>query len=66
MQRINVRYAKAALQRLRWLSKAALGRSRQVGFSAPAKCCGTAFGKEGSQLPFAALRANVRLAENGG
>jgi len=33
---------------------AGMGRSQQAGFSAHAKCCGTAFGKEGSDLPFAA------------
>jgi len=41
-----------------------LGRSRQVEFSAPAKCCGTAFGKEGSRPSFAAQSANGRNAEN--
>ncbi len=32
-----------------------VGREQQAGFSALAKCCGTAFGKEGSQPTLAAL-----------
>jgi len=43
---------------------AGLGRSQQAGFSAHAKCCGTAFGKEGSLPSFAAQSTNGRNAEN--
>ncbi len=36
-----------------------MGREQHVGFSALAKCCGTAFGKEGSDLSFVAVANKI-------
>jgi hypothetical protein len=42
---------------------AAVGRPCQDDFSAHAECCGTAFGKEGSNRTFAAKTIKVRNSE---
>jgi len=55
---MNARSEEAAPQHQTERPKLALGRSPQAGFSAHAKCCGTAFGKEGSKMPFAAISTN--------
>jgi hypothetical protein len=42
---MNGCFGKAAVQRLSVRPETAMGRSQQTGFSAHAKCCGTAFDK---------------------
>ncbi len=45
--------------------RSGIDRSQQAGFSANTKCCGTAFGKEGSHPAFAARYTKGRCRETG-